>query len=382
MLAGLCVASFLAALNFYAATPFYTRMARDLDTTVPLLGQVATLMILISAGVGLAVGPLADRYGYRRGLIVGILAIALNLTGTGLAPSYPVLLVLGLAGGIGDALVFSLPLAIAGVRFAGDAQRRAMGWVIGSLSIAPIVGAPILTTIGGIAGWRVAMITAGLSAAVAAWFVATVLPHDGRSPSTPFRWRELRAAYAPLLAHPPTLRLYGVTALRAVTWIGLLTYLGAFLGDEVGLSTRQIGLVYTVGGAGYAIGSVVAGGRLHLGPPRTVVAVTCGATAVGLLLILATTWFVVPLLVIASIASAIAGIGIAALLASESPAGSGTTMVLNGSGLNLGAAGGTALGGGLIAVGGYDALAFGLPVFALFAAGLARWPSDRRAASS
>ena len=53
VLAALCAASFLAALNFYAATPFYSRMARDLATTVPLLGQVATLMILISAGLGL-----------------------------------------------------------------------------------------------------------------------------------------------------------------------------------------------------------------------------------------------------------------------------------------------------------------------------------------
>lgn len=217
VLAALCVASFLAALNFFAATPFYPRMARDLDATVPLLGQVATLLIVISAGLGLAVGPLADRYGYRRPLVIGVLAVAVNLIGTGLAPSYPVLLVLSLAGGLGDALVFSLPLAIAGARFTGHAQRRAMGWAIGSLSSAPIVGVPILTTIGGITGWRTALVTAGVGAAGAAWFIAAALPPDGHHPTTRFRGREFLAAYAPLLAHPPTLRLYGSTALRAVT---------------------------------------------------------------------------------------------------------------------------------------------------------------------
>jgi DHA1 family bicyclomycin/chloramphenicol resistance-like MFS transporter len=246
VLAGLCVASFLAALNFYAATPFFPRIAGDLDTTVPLLGQVATLMILISAGLGLAVGPLADRYGYRRPLVIGILAIAVNLVGTGLAPAYPLLLVMGLAGGLGDALVFSIPLAIAGVMFAGDAQRRAMGWIIGSLSIAPIVGLPVLTTIGGLAGWRAALVAAGLAAILAAWFVATVIPPDGQRPSIRFHARQILAAYAPLLADPPTLRLYGATAMRAVTWIGFLTYLGAFLDDQIELSTRQIGLIYTV----------------------------------------------------------------------------------------------------------------------------------------
>jgi predicted MFS family arabinose efflux permease len=89
-------------------------------------------------------------------------------------------------------------------------------------------------------------------------------------------------------------------------------------------------------------------------------------------------WLIVILLIVASVASAVSGIAIAALLAAESPAGSGTTMVLNGSVLNLGAAGGTALGGSLIAVGGYHALALGLPLFGLIAVVLARWPSGDR----
>src|ERR671912_2813203 len=71
----LCLSAFLAALNFFASTPFYPQMARDLQTTVPLLGQVVTLMALISASLGLLAGPLADRYGYRWPLVIGLLAI-------------------------------------------------------------------------------------------------------------------------------------------------------------------------------------------------------------------------------------------------------------------------------------------------------------------
>jgi predicted MFS family arabinose efflux permease len=44
-------------------------------------------------------------------------------------------------------------------------------------------------------------------------------------------------------------------------------------------------------------------------------------------------------------------------------------MVLNGSVINLGAAVGAAVGGGLLALGGYTALGLGLPVFAFAAAG-------------
>ncbi len=120
----LCLSAFLAALNFFAPTPFYPQMAHDLQTTVPLLGQVVTLMALISAGLGLLAGPLADRYGYRWPLVIGLLAIAVGLLGTGLAPIYPVLLGLGVVMGLGDALAYSLPFAIATTYFSGIAQRE------------------------------------------------------------------------------------------------------------------------------------------------------------------------------------------------------------------------------------------------------------------
>ncbi len=379
VLAALCVAAFLASLNFFATTPFYPPMARDLHTTVPLLGQVVALMVLLSAGLGLVVGPLGDRYGYRWPLVIGMLAIAVNLLGTGLAPAYPVLLGLSVAGGLGDALVFGLALAIAGTRFAGDARRRAIGWTIGALSSAPIVGIPLLTAISGVGGWRAALAAGGLAAAGAAWFVAAALPPDGRRPTTPLQTRTLLGAYAPLLRHPPTLRLLGVATLRAAWWLGLLTYLGAFLEDAVGLSTRQIGFVYTLAGAGFAAGTFVAGGRLGAVSPRASVALSSVAAGllVGPMLLFANARVALPLLLVISLAAAMCSVGVTTLLAAESPAGAGTTMVLNGSLLNAGTAGGAALGGILIALGGYGALGLGLPLFAFAAAALAWWPAAR-----
>ena len=210
----LCLSAFLAALNFFAPTPFYPQMARDLQTTVPLLGQVVTLMALISAGLGLLAGPLADRYGYRWPLVMGLLAIAVGLLGTGLAPTYPVLLGLGVVMGFGDALAYSLPFAIATTYFSGIAQRRAIAWTIGALSTAPIIGVPLLTAVGGLTSWRVALAAAGVAAAGVAWFVAAVLPADRLQPSGSLHIRGLLAAYTPLLRHPSSLRFLAVSALR------------------------------------------------------------------------------------------------------------------------------------------------------------------------
>ena len=380
----LCLSAFLAALNFFAPTPFYPQMARDLQTTVPLLGQVVTLMALISAGLGLFAGPLADRYGYRWPLVMGLLAIAVGLLGTGLAPTYPVLLGLGVVMGFGDALAYSLPFAIAATYFSGVAQRRAIAWTVGALSTAPIIGVPLLTVVGGLTSWRVALATAGVAAAGVAWFVAAVLPADRLHPSGRLRVRGLLAAYTPLLRHPPSLRFLAVPALRGMWWVGLLTYMGAFLGTVVGFSPPHVGLVYALAGGAYTAGSITAGSLLGGLSPRLVVALSSviGGVLVVPMFLVPVPWVVIPLLLAVSAAAAICSVSVVALLADESPAGAGTTMVLNGSVLNLGTAGGAVLGGALIAFGGYEALGIGLPLFALVAAALAWWPGSRQAGTS
>ncbi len=373
-LATLCVAAFFAAMNFIAASPFYADMADDLDTTVPLLGQLATVMLLISAALGLFVGPLADRYGIRWLLTLGMGAISLNLLGTAATPSYTMLVPLAVVGALGDALVFGLAFALVSTIFAAEARRRAIGWTMASLSVAPVLGVPILTTIGGFSGWRMAIGIAGTLAVAATWMVIAVLPADDRRPNTPLRVRALFDAYAPVRAHSATKRLLAVTVLRAGWMFGLLTYIGAYLRDDLGESTERVGLYYMVAGVGTTLGSLAGGSRLAAIAPRPTIA---AANVIGGVLTALVLWSPAPvvmlLLPLLAMVGVLASVSITALLAVESPAQAGTTMVLNASLLNLGAAVGAAAGGGLLAVGGYHAMALGLPIFAA-AAALMVWP--------
>jgi predicted MFS family arabinose efflux permease len=372
----LCLAIFLAALNVFAATPFYPQMAHDLQTTVPLLGQILTLLTVLSAGLGLVVGPLADHSGYRRPLVLGVLAIGLALLGTGLAPTYPVLL--GLSGlmGLGDALVYGLAFALAASHFHGAAQRRVMSWMVASISLAPIVGVPLLGVLGGFTTWRVALMFGGLVALLSAWVMAVTLPPDTRQHRAPVRWPTLLQAYAPIVRHPASLRWFAVSALRAMWWYGLVTYLGAFLAMTFGLPPAAIGLVYPLVGGAYAVGSLAAGGRLGARSPRITIgtASLAGGLLMGLMLHAHELRLVLVLLPLLALAAAFWSVGAVAHLATESPLAAGTTMVLNSSLLNLGAAAGASLGGLLITLGGYGSLGIGIPVVAMVAAVLAWWP--------
>ncbi|CAA9555481.1 MAG: hypothetical protein AVDCRST_MAG73-3249 [uncultured Thermomicrobiales bacterium] len=363
----LCAASILAVLNFAAPAPFFTRIADDLDTTVPLLGQLTTMMTVLSAVLGLAVGPLADRFGARRLLAGGMVAVGVNLIGVGIAPSYPVLLGLAAIGGLGDAALFGLPLAIAGTHFVGAAKTRAVAWTAASLPIGSSLGIPLLTLAGTVLGWRSAIAAVGAGAIGMIWWAIRWLPEGERRVGETGA-RSLFAPYGPLLRDGRMVRLYAIGALRAACWIGLFTYLAAFLTAEFGFGADGIGLAFVLAGGGAFLGNLATPRWFARVPQRPGVAVATGLQGllIGALLILPLDAPVaLGLLVLVAFSGGPAFVWIATLLGQETPVGAGTTMVLNGSVFNIGTAAGTAVGGLLISLGGYPALGVGLAGFAL-----------------
>ena len=373
-LAALGFGTFVAALVFVVPPIFFPVMADDLRVGVPLLGQVMTAMLGLSVGLGLVIGPLSDRSGYRRLILAGLAASAVCLLVFGLAPVFTLLLLASVAGAVTDAGVLGPSFAVAGTAFTGAAARRAIGWTQAAQSGSAIIGVPILAAVGAAAGWRAAFVVAGLAALAGVALASAWLPRDHRPASAPLRVDALLAPYRPLLRSGSMRRLYGATSIGAVCWMGMLTYLGAFLAETLGLGTGHVGLAYMGAGAGYCLGSLAVGGPLaRIRAQRLVV---LGFLAGSGLVALAFSGRVGTAGAVVAVAGAslmwgMEGVAMTAWLTAETPSGAGTTMTLSGSLFNLGAAGGGAIGGVLLALSGYEALAVGLPVFALGAALLA-----------
>src|SRR5918997_5016543 len=161
VLPALCLGMFVALLTFVAPAPFFPVMSRDLNVGVPVLGQVVAAMMLVSAGIGLVAGPLADAYGHRRLILLGLVSAAICLFAFGLAPTFPVLLVGALAGGLANAAVSGPSLAVAGTYFAGAEARRALGWATACMAGSAIVGVPVLTAVASLTGWGLAFLFRG-----------------------------------------------------------------------------------------------------------------------------------------------------------------------------------------------------------------------------
>jgi DHA1 family chloramphenicol resistance protein-like MFS transporter len=376
VLIALCSGTFLASLLTIAPPPFFPVMARDLHVEVPLLGQLMTAMLLLSALFSLLFGPLSDRSGPRRLILVGLVAAIATLFTFGLAPAFLVLLLASVSGAVTTAAVPGPALALAGTYFAGASGRQAVSWTSGSAALAAIVGVPGLAALGAVAGWRLAYIALGAAAVIAFGIAFRGLPHY-RSADQPQRPGTIVAPYRPLLRDATMQRLYAARALSGACWMGLLTYLGVFLADSLAMDIAHIGLVYMAGGTAFFVGSLAASGLLARVPARMLV--IAGYTTMALLMGIAFSGRLGAvgtgvLVTAAALAMGLAMVSMVTLFLAETPTGPGTTMTLSGAVFNLGAAGGGAIGGVLLALAGYDAVAIGLPLFGLVAA-LLSWRS-------
>ena len=369
--------TFVAALVFVVPPLFFPQMASELRVGVPLLGQIISAMLGLSVVLGLVIGPLADRSGYRRLIVAGLAAAAICFLVFGLAPAFLVLLLAVATGAVTDAGVIGPSFAVAGTAFTGTEARRAIGWTQAAQAGSAIVGVPLLAALSATAGWRAAFVAAGLAALAGVGLAAAWLPRDHRRSAEPLRVEALLAPYRPLLRHGGMRRLYGATIAGAVCWMGMLTYLGAFLAEALGLGPGQVGLAYMGAGAGYCLGSLVGGGPLARIRAQSLIVL--GFLAGAGLVALAFSGRVGTVGAVVAIAGAslmwgVEGVAMTTVLTAETPSGAGTTMTLSGSLFNLGGAGGGVFGGLLLAWSGYEALAIGLPLFAASAAMLSWRP--------
>jgi predicted MFS family arabinose efflux permease len=332
-------------------------VAADLGTTVAVLGQIPALAFAVAAVLGLVVGPLADQAGHRRALLVGVVASSLGAILTALAPSLLILVPVALVGAGGRSIGLPVAQAMVGTRYAGAAMRRGLALIQATGTLAPIVGIPMVTAIGAVAGWRSAFLALGVLGGVAIVLMLWLLPPD--QPTTRAHTRFSPAAFTPIFRDRPTLWLYASSLARNLGVWAFVTYLGAYLVQEHALSAAEVGWAFTATGLGNFAGSMATGGPLGRIPLRVLAFAAPLLIAVSLSTVVMMPIGMVAVLILLVLGFVGNGVSIVAhntLLVSGSPAGRATTTSLNQTCMSLGGAVGGSVGGLLLATGGFPAL--------------------------
>ena len=367
----------VSTLNAIALLPFLPVVADELGTSVAALGQVTAVSMALATALGLVAGQYADRYGYRRILLLGVATVVVSAFGSAVAPNFVVLLLAGLIGAVSRAVVTPISTTIAGTWFDDVARQRALGLVTAAAAGAAIVGLPLLTTVAALSNWRVAFMALGVAAlgvVLLTWWGLT----EARPVSlSTLDLRQILGAYRPLLRSGPTTGILGANLLRSTAWWSVATYLVTFLVLEKQLTVQQGSLAFAAAGAGLFVGSLVVSLPLRVLAPRPLLvgSSVIGSSVVGVSMALPvpTAW-IFGLVFAGVVIYGMGGVAANLLLLDETPAGRATTMSLNGAVVSFSSALGGFVGGLLLAFGGYTAIGVAGPVLGLLAAFLA-WRS-------
>ena len=164
--------------------PALPQLADDLDASASA-AQLTITACLVGLAVGqLVAGPLSDRLGRKRPLIVGLLAYVVASAACTLAPSATVLIVLRLIQGLAGAAGIVISRAIARDLYSGSALMIFFSRLLLVAGLAPVLAPVLGDQLSRIMSWRgIFWVLAGFGAVllIAGWLgLRETLPPERR----------------------------------------------------------------------------------------------------------------------------------------------------------------------------------------------------------
>jgi EmrB/QacA subfamily drug resistance transporter len=150
-----CIATAMLMLDIAVVNTALPHIARDLHSGLTGLQWVVDAYTVVLAAFVLTAGSLADRFGRRLGLRLGLAVFTMSSVVCALATSIGVLDVARALQGLGAAFMFATSLAVLAAAFPSPKDRAgafaAYGATIGaSFAVGPLVGGLLTTEL----GWR------------------------------------------------------------------------------------------------------------------------------------------------------------------------------------------------------------------------------------
>jgi predicted MFS family arabinose efflux permease len=260
LLVVLACVQFVNVLEFMIVMPLGPDFAKALDIPLTHLGWIGGSYTLAAAIAGVAGASYLERFGRRAALCTCLVGLTLaTLAGAGawgLGSLLVARLLAGACGGPATALGYTI---IADV-VPPERRGRAMGIVLGSFSIASVLGVPLGLELARLAGWRAPFLAiAGLtllSLLLARVFLPRLEGHLDRPPET---W--LAGGFTRFVSDRATLLALAGTALLMAGIFALIPHLSAYFQFNLGYPRARLGLLYLVGG-GVSFVAMQVGGRM------------------------------------------------------------------------------------------------------------------------
>lgn len=289
-LLALALGGFGIGATEFVAMGLLPEIARELLPTAyaasreDALAQTGWMISAYAAGVVVGaptIAAFAARFPRRRLLLALALAFTLGTAASALAPTFELVVVARFVAALPHGAYFGVAALVAASMMGPGNRGRGVALVLSGLTIANVVGVPLITLLGQVAGWRIAYL------AVAAIFAATFVAILALVPSQP------GDPHATVRRELAVFRRIGV-------WFALLTgaigfggffavysYVSPLSTEVTGLPASWVPFALVAAGLGMTVGNLI-GGRLADSGASRAIFVCFGAFAASLVLLILT----------------------------------------------------------------------------------------------
>jgi len=366
------------AFSYFAAGPLgvlVSLLLIDIGETFGVsegvMGQINTLYSIVAVVIALLMGILSLRFKHKSLLLMGLLFIGISALGCLVAPDFNWMLVSYSLSGLGWAMVSPMCVTMIGEHFPLEKRASAVGWIVAGGALPFVIGAPLIASIAGVGGWRLAIIGFVIPILLASLLLAFIsLPSISHSHRPAVNGKTYLKSFKGVLSgRSPIACLIG-DALRQASFIAILIYGASFFMRRF-LVSIDFASIWILGAAScYTLGSLVSGLVVNRFGRKTSTVLT--AFLAGIFTItyacVFNLWLSLTLSFIDSWFFGMVTSAANSLTLEQVPEFRGTMMSIDTAAINLGSAFGTALGGLALLSFGYEGLGIALGVMGVAAA--------------
>ncbi|WP_322030697.1 MFS transporter [Paraburkholderia sp. J76] len=254
-LLALAVAAFGIGTTEFVIMGLLPDVARDLSVSIPAAGMLVSAYALgVTIGapiVAIAVANVPRKQALMR--LIGIFIVG-NLL-CALAPNYAILMAARIVTAFCHGAFFGIGSVVAAGLVAPNRRAQAIALMFTGLTLANVLGVPLGTALGQIAGWRTTFWAVTAIGILAAAALQVCLPAK-----IEMQKASLVHEFG-VLKNPQVLMVLGMSVLASASLFAVFTYITPILEDVTGFSPHEVTFVLLLFGLGLTVGSTL-GGKL------------------------------------------------------------------------------------------------------------------------
>jgi predicted MFS family arabinose efflux permease len=333
----LVLASFLLVGQLYAALPLIPSMIDRFHVSGGSAAWLATAFGLAYAVAQIATGPLTDRIGQRRAVMIGIAATAVLTIAIPFSPNFAVLVGLRVAQGLAAAVFAPAALAFFTHRVRPGHRTIALSVFVSSLLASAILAPLLVTWLVAAYAWQTWFVVSAIALALVAQLTFLAMGKDVHLDAGAAQRQAILKPLLRVLSHGRLVLVYFSAFAVMAGFIGISTGLqlaGPGLAGEPG--ALSLARLFTLSACVVIPALAAPLGRITA-RRRAIVGIVIGAVALAAITLPWGVWWITAVWVIVTAAVAIALPGIIATIGQLGAAYGGTAAGMYGVALFLGA---------------------------------------------